>query len=164
MNEENTLDNINSYLTFLLDEELFSVNVGKVIEILEVPKLTKVPQAPSYMAGVMNLRGNVLPVIDTKIKFGLGETDIQQKTCIVVMDISIEGESVYVGALVDSVLDVLELSGDKLLPPPTVGIKYRPEFITGIGKDGDDFIMILNIDKVFSTDELSILKDSSQTL
>ncbi len=158
MSEDIVQPKIHSYLTFLLNEELFSVNVGKVIEILEVPKLTKVPQAPNYMAGVMNLRGNVLPVIDTKIKFGLGNTEIQQKTCIVVLDISIEGESVYVGALVDSVLDVLELTKDEILPPPTVGIKYRPEFIIGIGKVKEDFIMILNIDKVFSTDELSILK------
>ena len=160
MSEQITQPDIHSYLTFLLNEELFSVNVGKVIEILEVPKLTKVPQAPPYMAGVINLRGNVLPVIDTKIKFGLGVMEIQQKTCIVVLDILIEGESVYVGALVDSVLDVLELMGDQILPPPSVGIKYRPEFITGIGNVNGQFIMILNIDKVFSTDELTILKQN----
>lgn len=160
MSEQITQLDIHSYLTFQLNDELFSVNVGKVIEILEVPKLTKVPQAPDYMAGVINLRGNVLPVIDTKIKFGLGVTTLQQKTCIVVLEVSIEDETLYVGALVDSVLDVLELVGDKILPPPTVGIKYRPEFIVGIGKVNEDFIMILNIDKVFSTDELTILKQN----
>ncbi|MFN8208539.1 MAG: chemotaxis protein CheW [Bacteroidales bacterium] len=156
-----TVKKLNSYLTFKLGEELFAANVGKVLNILEMTKVTKVPKAPPYMKGVINLRGSVLPLIDTKIKFDMGETEFSTNTCILVLDINMNGDSVHVGALVDSVQEVIELDDNQLQPPPSIGSRYKSEFIEGMAKVGENFIMILNMDLIFSTDELSILKESA---
>ena len=128
--------------------------MGKVLNILEMTKITDVPRAPEYMKGVINLRGSVLPVVDTRIKFGMTPTEFTPNTCIVVMDIDLEGESVHVGALVDSVQAVIEIDDDKILPPPSLGTRYRSEFIVGVANVNDTFIMLLNMDEVFSTDEI----------
>lgn len=153
-----------SYLSFKLENELFAAHVSKVLNILEMTKITKVPKSPEYMLGVMNLRGTVLPVIDTRIKFGLKLSDFTINTCIIVLDIDLEGESVTVGALVDSVQEVLEIESASIMPPPNIGSKFKSEFIEGIAKSGDDFIMILDMDKVFSTEELSIVKESVEKM
>ncbi len=152
---------INSYLTFKLGEELFAANVSKVLNILEMTKVTRVPKAPVYMKGVINLRGSVLPLIDTRIKFEMEETIYTTNTCILVLDINMNGESVHVGALVDSVQEVLEFDDRQIQPPPSIGTKYKSEFIEGMAKIDDNFVMILNMDLVFSTEELSLLKESS---
>ena len=162
MNEKEIIQaNISSYLTFKLGDEIFAANVGKVLNILEMTKVTKVPKAPVYMKGVINLRGSVLPLIDTRIKFEMEETVYTTNTCILVLDINMNGESVHVGALVDSVQEVLEFDDRQIQPPPSIGTKYKSEFIEGMAKINDDFIMILNMDMVFSTEELSLLKESS---
>ncbi len=156
------VQNINSYLTFQLDSDIFSVNVSKVVEIVEIPKITKVPQAPTYMKGVINLRGSVLPVVDTRMKFGFAEKEHNIDTSIIVMEISInKDDNIVVGAIVDKVLDVLEFSSDTIQPSPSIGSKYKPEFILGMGKSSEgNFVMILDIDKVFSTDELVLLSNT----
>ena len=162
MNEKDIIQTrINSYLTFKLGDEVFAANVGKVLNILEMTRVTKVPKAPVYMKGVINLRGSVLPLIDTRIKFEMEETAYTTNTCILVLDISMNGETVHVGALVDSVLEVLEFDDRQIQPPPSIGTKYKSEFIEGMAKVDDNFIIILNMDMVFSTDELSLLKESS---
>jgi purine-binding chemotaxis protein CheW len=153
---------INSYLSFRLSEEVFAANVGKVLEILELTKITKVPKAPDYMRGVINLRGSVLPVIDTRIKFGLPLIPETVNTCIIVLSIQIDQEDLRVGALVDAVQEVLELTPDMISAPPSIGNKYRSEFIQGMGKVGDDFIMILDVDQVFSLDELLNMKQKTE--
>jgi purine-binding chemotaxis protein CheW len=152
---------INSYLTFKLGDEIFGANVAKVLNILEMTKITKVPKAPPYMKGVINLRGSVLPLIDTRIKFDLGETEYTTNTCILVLDIELGGEAVHVGALVDSVQEVIEIEESKIQPPPSIGSKYKSEFIEGMAKINDEFIMLLNMDMIFSTSELSLLRESS---
>ena len=152
---------INSYLTFKLNDELFAANVAKVLNILEMTKITEVPKAPGYMKGVINLRGTVLPVVDTKIKFDMGITKFTNNTCILVLDIEMDNESVHVGAIVDSVQEVLEFDEKQIQPPPSIGSKYRSEFIEGMVKYNDDFIMILNMDLVFSLDELAVLKENT---
>ncbi|MFC2138456.1 chemotaxis protein CheW [Bacteroidota bacterium] len=159
MNDE--IKKLNSYLTFKLGEELFAANVGKVLNILEMTKITEVPKAPEYMKGVINLRGTVLPVVDTKIKFSMGETEHTTNTCILVLDIEMDGDSIHVGAIVDSVQEVLEFEKKQIQPPPSIGSKYKSEFIEGMVKYNDDFIMILNMDLVFSVDELSIMKENT---
>jgi purine-binding chemotaxis protein CheW len=151
---------INSYLTFKLGNEFFAASVSKVLNILEMAKVTKVPKAPLYMKGVINLRGSVLPLVDTRIKFDMPETEYTNNTCILVLDIILNNESVHVGALVDSVQEVLEIDDINIQPPPSIGTRYRSEFIDGIVKVDEEFIMILNMDLIFSTDELSILKES----
>ena len=152
---------INSYLTFKLGEEEFAAHVGKVLNILEMTKITEVPKSPDYMKGVINLRGSVLPVIDTRIKFGMTPTEYTPNTCIVVMDIDMDGDSIHVGALVDSVQAVLEIEDTQILPPPSIGHKYRSEFIEGVANINDSFIMILNMDEVFSSEEVHDMHDKA---
>jgi len=163
MNMENKehANTINSYLSFRIGNEIFAANVANVLNILELQDITSIPQVPDYMKGVINLRGVVLPVIDSKVKFGLGATEFTNNTCILVLDVNIENESVQVGALVDGVVEVLELEDTKIQPPPSIGIKYRTEFLTGMVNMEDKFIMILNMDMVFSTDELTLLKEKT---
>jgi purine-binding chemotaxis protein CheW len=158
-----TATTIDSFLSFKLADELFAANVGKVLEILEMTKITKVPKAPEYMRGVINLRGNVLPVIDARAKFGMPQAPDTIDTCIIVLDIDMEGDSVKVGILVDSVQEVLQLDENAIEPPPSIGSRYKSEFILGMGKLENEFVMILNIDQVFSSVELSIIQDKAPT-
>lgn len=160
MSNEN-MSKINSYLTFKLGEEEFAAHVSKVLNILEMTKITEVPKSPDYMTGVINLRGSVLPVIDTRIKFGMTPTEYTANTCIVVMDIEMDGESIHVGALVDSVQAVLEIDDNQILPPPSIGHKYRSEFIEGVANINETFIMILNMEEVFSSEEITDLRDTT---
>ena len=148
------------YLSFLLGDEYFAVNVEKVLEILEVPKITKVPRTPAYMRGVINLRGNVLPVIDTCTKFGMPTNADTVNTCIMVLNIRMENEDVVLGAVVDGVQEVLEISAQQVQPAPTIGSKYKSEFIDGMVKINDQFIMLLNMDRAFSAEELITVKAS----
>ncbi len=161
MNSEN-LSKINSFLSFKLGDEEFAAHVGKVLNILEMTKITEVPRAPEYMKGVINLRGTVLPVIDTRIKFGMPATAYTTNTCIIVLDIDMDGESIHVGALVDSVQAVLEFNSTDIMPAPSIGSKYRSEFIEGVVNVDNKFIMILNMDAVFSSDELSKMHDKTK--
>lgn len=160
MNKE-TITKVNSYLSFNLGEEEFAAHVGKVLNILEMTKITEVPRSPDYMKGVINLRGAVLPVIDTRIKFGMTPTEYTTNTCIVVMEVEMEGDMVQVGALVDSVQAVLELDEAQIQPPPSIGSKYKSEFIYGVAKVEENFIMLLDMEKVFSSDEIVSLKEKT---
>jgi purine-binding chemotaxis protein CheW len=151
----------NSYLSFKLEDETFAVEVAKVLEILEIPPITKVPKSPTYMTGVINLRGNVLPVIDTRLKFGMSTTEYTVNTCIVVFKVDIGQESLILGALVDSVQEVLEIDQNQIHPSPSIGNKYRSEFILGMARVNDSFLMILNIDDVFSAEDVMAVKDTA---
>jgi len=154
---------LSSYLSFKLGDEIFAANVSKVLNILELTKITKVPQAPVYMKGVINLRGTVLPLVDTRIKFGLTPTEFTANTCILVLDIQIDTDSLQVGALVDAVQEVLEIEPEQILPPPNIGNKYHSEFISGMYKASDEqFIMVLDMDKVFSAEELITVQETAQ--
>ncbi|HKL38924.1 MAG TPA: chemotaxis protein CheW [Bacteroidales bacterium] len=156
------LENINSYLTFKLGEEEFAAHVSKVLSIMEMVKITKVPKSPEYMQGVINLRGQVLPVVDTRIKFGMAPTEFTANTCIVVMEVEVNGEYVQVGTLVDSVQEVLEISEDQIQPPPSIGNKYKSEFISGMAKLDEHFIMMLDMDHVFSAEEMLNVQSSAE--
>ena len=161
MEQENT--QLNSYLSFNLDTENFAINVGKVLSILELSRITKIPRAPEYLKGVINLRGEVLPVTDTKVKFGMGDTEFTTNTCILVLDLVMDSTELKVGVLVDNVREVFEIDNAEILPPPSIGSKYKSDFISGICRRNDDFVMILDIEKIFSSDELLMLTESSNT-
>ena len=152
---------INSYLTFKLGEETFASHVTSVLKILEMQKITEVPKTPEFMKGVINLRGNVVPVIDARLKFGMEATAITEKTCILVLNIEIEDEQVEVGAIVDSVMDVIEYPKENIKPSPSLGSKYKSDFIEGVMKLNDQFVMVLNMDSVFSTEEIIDIKETS---
>ncbi len=142
------------YLTFQLGEEVFALDVCHVGEILEFTTVTKVPSTPDYMRGVINLRGSVVPVLDMKLKFGLTAIEKTVNTCVIVVEIPCEGETTVSGALVDSVQEVFELERDQIEPVPKIGAKLKTGFVKGMGKKDGHFVIILDIDKVFSSDEL----------
>ncbi|MFA6401969.1 MAG: chemotaxis protein CheW [Salinivirgaceae bacterium] len=121
-----------TYLTFRLGKEYFASNVSQVLNILEMLPITQIPKAPEYMKGVINLRGTVLPVIDTRIKFGMPATELDTNTAILVLNIHIEGKEVKLGAIVDSVDEVIELDESQIQQPPSIGVKYKSEFILGM--------------------------------
>lgn len=160
MSNEN-MEQMNSFLSFNLGDEEFAAHVGKILNILEMTRITEVPKSPEYMKGVINLRGTVLPVVDTRIKFGMSPTEYTPNTCIVVMEVNIEGEQIHVGALVDSVEAVIEISDTQIQPPPGLGSKFKSEFIYGMAKVEDRFIMLLDMDKVFSSDEVVLVKEKA---
>jgi len=162
--KNDSLIKINSYLSFKLGDDEFAAHVGKVLNILELVKITPVPKSPEYMKGVINLRGAVLSIIDTRMKFGMSPTQFTQNTCIVVMEILMEKDTIQLGALVDSVLSVVEIEDDQIQPPPSLGSKYKSEFILGVAKVEEKFIMILDMDKVFSSDELILVMDSTEDI
>ncbi len=161
MSNDQVSPHTNSFLTFKLGDETFAANVTKVLNILEMAKITKVPKAPPYMKGVINLRGSVLPLIDTRIKFGMPMTEFTANTCILVLELELKDETVKVGALVDSVQEVLEINDEQVQPPPSIGTKFKSNFIEGMARVGDDFVMILNMELIFSTEDIVNLKGAA---
>lgn len=147
------------YLTFNLGDEVFALDVAKVREILDFTTVTKVPQTPDFMRGVINLRGSVVPVVDMRLKFGMTMTEKTVDTCIVVTEIALENETTVIGALADSVQEVIEIEPDQIEPAPKIGTQIRTEFISGMGKHNGKFIMILNMDRVFSAEELDSVRN-----
>ena len=146
------------YLTFKLADETFALDVSKVREILEQSNITKIPQTPDFMRGVINLRGSVVPVIDMRLKFGMSETEQTVNTCIIVAEVQLEDETVILGALADSVQEVIEMEPEQNEAAPHVGTRLNTDFIKGMGKVDNQFIMILDIDKIFSSDEMEAVK------
>ncbi|HOP05168.1 MAG TPA: chemotaxis protein CheW [Tenuifilaceae bacterium] len=138
-----------SYLSFKLGDELFAASTERVLSILEITDITPVPHSPKYMKGIINLRGTVLPIIDTRVKFGLSPTTITNATCIIVLEVAIDEQKIQLGALVDAVHAVLEINYEKLLPAPSIGSKYRSDFIDGVVDMDAGFIMLLNTDEIF---------------
>ncbi len=147
------------YLTFKLGEEVFAMDVSHVREILEFNTITKVPKTPDYMRGVINLRGSVVPVLDMRLKFGMSETVKTVNTCVVVVEVVIQEKTIVIGALVDSVQEVFELDPEQIEPPPKIGMQIKTDFIKGMGKRDDHFIIILDIDRLFSSEELACVED-----
>ena len=147
------------YMTFKLGDELFAINVAQVREVLEVPQITKVPTAPQYMKGVVNVRGQSIPVVDLRMRFGLPKGTETVQTRIIVMELQLDGEVAILGGMADSVHEVIELEPGNINPPPKIAMRWRTEFIQGLGKRGDDFIIILDFNSVFSSDELSLVRE-----
>lgn len=149
------------YMTFKLGEELFAINVYQVREVLEVLQITKVPTAPPYMRGVVNVRGQAIPVVDLRMRFGLPSIPNSVNTRICVMELEVDGEITVIGGIADSVHEVIELDPSNIDPPPRIAMRWRTEFISGMGKRGDDFIIILNVNAVFSSEELLAVSEST---
>jgi len=148
----------NQYLTFKLAEEVYGIDISQVREVLEYTAITAVPRTPDFMRGVINLRGGVVPVVDMRLKFGLLKTEVTINTCIVIMEIMFDEDVALIGALVDSVQEVLELDPSQIEPPPKIGTGLKTEFIKGMGKHEENFIIILDVDMIFSAQELDILQ------
>lgn len=146
------------YLTFKLDNEIYAMDITTVREVLDIIQITKVPRMPDFMCGVINLRGMVVPVVDLRLKFGLKEAEFSRETCIVIIEVVLDGEQTILGILVDSVLEVISLEPEQIDPPPRIGTRLKTEFIRGMGKKDTEFIIILETAKVFSAEELAIVR------
>jgi len=154
--------NMSQYLTFVLGEETFAANIDFTREVLEVPPITKVPRTPDFMLGVINLRGNVVPVVDVRLKFEMPAQEITQDSAIIIMEVNFDNEPVTAGALVDKVNEVIELDNKSIETPPKIGMPVSTEVIEGIGKQGDSFIIILNINRLFSPKKLELTQNHSE--
>jgi len=152
------------YITFKLGDEVFAIDVAKVREVLEVSQITRVPTAPAYMRGVVNVRGQSTPVVDLRLRFGLPRAADSVHTRIIVMELQLDGEDTVLGGIADSVHEVIELDPAHITPPPRIAMRWRTEFIQGMGKRGDDFIIILDVNAVFSSDGLALITNTPSQL
>ena len=150
------------YLTFSLGEDIFAIDVTMAKEVLDFTDVTRVPQTPDYMLGVINLRGSVVPVVDMRLKFGMENTDTTRDSCVIVVEVDVDGEPVTVGAMADSVREVMDMTPDQIEPPPRIGTKLNTEFIKGMGNLGDKFVIILDINRVFSADDLAFAQNAGE--
>jgi len=146
------------YLTFRLGDEVFATDVAKVREVLDLTAITAIPRTPEFMAGVINLRGTVVPVVDFRLCFGMSKTESTRNTCIVVVEVVLDEEPIVIGALADSVEEVVDLEPDQIEAAPRIGTRIQTDFIRGMGKRDAQFIMILDIDRVFSTEQLEAIR------
>lgn len=145
------------YLTFSLGGEMFAVGILNVKEIIEYGHLTEIPMMPGFIRGVINLRGSVVPVIDLSARFGGKTTEVSRRTCIVIVEVADDDTRHDIGIMVDAVSEVLDIPASEIEPPPSFGAKIRADFIFGMGKIAGKFVIILNIGKVLSVDEIAML-------
>ncbi len=149
------LDKEGKYLTFALAHEEYGLEILKVREIIGYMDITAVPQTPHHVKGVINLRGQVIPVIDLRAKFGMETTEVTEETCIIVVEISQGGRKFSTGIVVDHVQEVLDIAGEDIEESPQFGSNFDADFILGMGKIGDSVKILLDIDRVLGGDELS---------
>ena len=143
------------YLTFQLSGEEYAISILSVREIIDFGTVTRVPRTPQFIRGVINLRGSVVPVIDLASKLGLPETVVTNRTCIVIVEVNLEGDRVLMGIVTDEVTQVLDLPSEEIEPPPAFGMQVKVDYLLGIGKVDKSFVLILDIDRVLSMSELS---------
>jgi purine-binding chemotaxis protein CheW len=146
------------YLTYKLADEVFASDITKVREVLDFTTITRVPKMPDFLRGVINLRGSVVPVVDLRLKFGMPKTDQTVDTCVIITEVNVDGEQTTIGVLADSVQEVMDLDPNSIEPAPKIGTGLNMDFIKGMGKHNDGFIIILDIDKIFSPEELSAIQ------
>lgn len=157
---DKVIEETQQFLTFELSHEIYGIGILKIKEIIEYGNLTTVPMVPDFIAGVINLRGAVVPVINLAHRFQVEPSELTKKTSIIIIEIS-DGEGMLeIGIIVDLVNEVIELSPDNIAAPPTFGAKIRADFIKGMGKIDEKFMILLDVDNVLSIDELSILQEA----
>ena len=148
-------EDMDQFLAFRLGDESFAFEIERVREVLSYTKVTKVPNTPDFMSGVINLRGNVVPVVDLRLLFGLGQGEMTEDTCIIIVDVALDDETLEIGARADAVREVFDIKKDDIEPAPTLGEHLDTEFMLGMGKKDDEFLLLLDIEKVFSLENLS---------
>jgi len=149
------------YLTFSLGGEVFALGILNVKEIIEFGNVTEIPMMPAFIRGVINLCGAVVPVIDLSARFGGAASTVSRRTCIIIVELNDGDERQDLGVIVDAVNEVLEIPRAEIEPPPTFGAKIRADFIQGMGKVEGRFVIILNVDRVLSTEEITMLASMS---
>ena len=151
---------VQQYLTFMIGAEEYAVSLLKVKEIIEYDTITEVPKTPEWVRGVINLRGSVVPVIDLAVKFRQSPSVAGKLTCIVITEVECEGEATVMGVMADSVRQVIDLKPEEIEEPPTFGTRVKVDYLLGMARAGKKFCLILDTEKVLSTDELLELPDS----
>lgn len=146
-----------TFLSFGLGRESFALEVSQVKEVLDLTRITRLPHMPDYVRGIINLRGKGIPVVDMRTKFGLEGAEDSIATCIIVVDLILEGKELTMGALVDKVEEVFELEDSNIDPPPDMGMQLSSAFIKGIGKRREDFIILLDAEKVFTSTDMILM-------
>src|SRR5512133_3725430 len=147
------------YLSFSLRGTEYAVRILKVKEILQWESTTRVPSTPRSVRGVINLRGQVVPVVDLAAKFGLGETEPSRLTCILIVEALLEGAPAVIGVMADSVQEVIELGQDDVEPTPAFGTQVKVDFLLGVGKIGKRFVLLIDLDRVISADEKEFARE-----
>lgn len=143
------------YLTFFLAGEEYAAGILRVREILQYEPVTRIPTAPPWIRGVMNLRGSVVPVVDLALKLGLPETAVTKWTCVLIVEVELEGQRAVMGVMADEVTEVIDLRPEDIEPPPPFGTRVRVDYLLGMGKvPGKKFVLLLDLDRVLSTAEL----------
>lgn len=150
------------YLTFTLREGMYAIGILHIKEILEYNNVTPVPMMPNFIKGVINLRGAVVPVVDLSARFGNHQSNIVKRTCIVIIEVLNEDGMQDIGVMVDAVSEVIEISRTNIEPAPAFGAQIRADFIKGMGKINSKFVIILQVDKVLSVEEMSMVSHMSQ--
>ena len=154
-------NDISQYLNFTLGKEVFALDIASVREVLALTSITKIPRTSDFMCGVINLRGHAVPVMDMRLKFGMPTTEATVDTCIIIVEVEFEGENVIMGGKVDAVREVFDLTADRIEAAPRMGTSINTDYIKGIGKQEDLFVIILDIAKVFSASELALAKETA---
>lgn len=152
---------IAQFLSFRLGDEVFAIDVQRVREVLDVSPITYVPQAAEYVLGVINVRGNAVPILDMRARFGLEKAESTLHTRIIVLEFLLEGEPVPVGALADSVDEVIELEETSIEPPPRLAMRWRADFVSGLARRDEEFLIILNVDQVFGSTDVMLMTASA---
>lgn len=147
-------------LSFLLDHDVYGVDISLIQEVIEYRRVTPVPRTPAFMLGVINLRGQVVPVVDLRKQFEMHVAETTVNTCIVIVDVMVENEKTSLGILADAVKEVIELGLQDVSAPPRIGSRIDTRYISGMGKYDDDFIIILNLSRIFSDNEIETVFNS----
>ncbi len=160
---EASIQDRQQYLTFTLGDEMFAIEILNIKEIIEYGSLTTVPMMPKFVRGVINLRGRVVPVIDLSVRFGRKATKITKRTCNVIIEVQAGGQTIDIGILVDTVLEVLEIAAIDIEQAPSFGSNVSNDFIgfiSGMGKVNGEFVIILGLDNAISVEEMTILANN----
>ena len=151
------------YLTFTMRDEDFAIEIAKVREVLDVSTLTRIPRMPDYLSGVINLRGNVVPVMDLGLKLGMTPIEKTKNTCIMIVEVAVEGVEVDMGVLTDSVQMVLDLPPEAVEGVPRMGTDLNTDFIKGMGRQEEKFLIILDIDTILASEGKATLREGGLT-
>ncbi len=149
------------YLTFSLGEEHYALNVVKVKEVLELAPITQIPKTPDYMSGVINIRGSVIPIIDLRRKFDMQSVEATVDTGIIVVEVNEENDLITIGVIADKVQEVIEITPENIEPAPRIGNNIDTRFINGMGKYNENFLIILNVNELFTEEEITTIEEMS---
>ncbi len=145
------------FVTLGIDQEVFAVPVETVLEILDMRPMFRIPEAPAYLAGLIDVRGRGVPVIDLRRKLGLASVPPTETTRILVLDMSVADRRLVMGLIADRVIEVATLDGQQIEPPPDIGVRWRSDYISGVGRHGDGFVIIFDLERLFSTEDMAYL-------